>query len=152
MRPPTAPTKWQKYLKLVEYDLVRLEDLEAEIHRYPWAQRYYLIADLRKDLAVENQKGQQNIYVVKLVSILQQGQLPNFRVVNSTDADQLSTFLEDNGTGRYEEAWYCQTRIDHGVFSVAGRVIFRSDVFQGAQVVEQVWRCSPRRLENLCSG
>jgi len=85
--------------------------------------------------------------VVKLVLADLQGQLPNFRVERSSQLNQLLAFLAARSDENYLEAWYCRTRIDSEVFSVAGRIIFRAADTGRTQLIEQLWRGSPRLLE-----
>jgi hypothetical protein len=85
--------------------------------------------------------------VVKLVPADLPGQLPNFRLDRSSQLKQLVAFLDAHRGENHLEAWYCRTRIDPEVFSVAGRIVFMAADTGGTQIVEQLWRGSPRLLE-----
>lgn len=144
-----APTKWQKYLTLVDYNLARLDDLKRTIRRYGWKSRWSLVEDVEKDLSADEGTGAESIYVVKLVPWIQQGQLPNFRASHVDDRGKLVEFLEHHAGRDYAEVWYCRTQIDASVFSVAGRIAFLRGSTEVGQVIEQVWRCSPRMIEEF---
>jgi hypothetical protein len=86
--------------------------------------------------------------VVKLVPADLPGQLPNFRLEDSSELKQLLEFLDANEEKNYLEAWYCRTRVDSDVFSVGGRIVFTVTNTGRTQIVEQLWRGSPRLLES----
>jgi len=146
-RVPAAPLKWRKYLALVDFGFQSADELAADIRRYPRSKVHRLVSDIRSDIRHDSRRARRSLYVVKLVPADLQGQLPNFRVERNSELKQLVAFLADHSSGTYLEAWYCRTRIDSEVFSVAGRIIFSAADTGRTQLVEQLWRGSPRLLE-----
>jgi hypothetical protein len=134
---------------LVQYGFIKLEELERDIRRYGRSEERQVIRDIRSDLRSEQQHGRRHLYVIKLVSIGLSGRLPNFRVETLEDLKQASRFFADHDQDNHAEIWFCRTRVDEKVFSVAGRFVFTSSGGDRAQSVEQVWRCSPRLLEQV---
>lgn len=144
-----APLKWQKYLMLVQFGFVTQERLEVDIHRYPRSQAARLVREIDDDLRRVDAGTHRSLYVVKLVSRDLQGQLPNYRVEHKRDLKGIQPFLELYDAGRYIEIWFCRTRIDASVFSVAGRIVFANGDSARTQTIEQLWRCSPRLIERF---
>jgi hypothetical protein len=144
---PPAPLKWRKYLALVDFGFLSADELAAEIRRYPRSKVHRLVSDIRSDIRQDSRQARRSLYVVKLVPADLQGQLPNFRVERSSQLKQLAAFLDAHSGENHLEAWYCRTRIDSEVFSVAGRIVFSAPHAGKTQVVEQLWRGSPRLLE-----
>jgi hypothetical protein len=144
---PTVPLKWQKYLALVDFGFISANELAADIRRYRISKVRRLISDLRSDLREDFRRACRSFYVVKLVPLDLPGQLPNFNVERISQLSQLAAFLAAHDHENYVEAWYCRTRIDPEVFSVAGRIVFSAANTGGTQLVEQLWRSSPRKLE-----
>ena len=147
---PAAPLKWRKYLALVDFGFQSADELAAEIRRYPRSKVHRLVSDIRSDIRHDSRRAHRSLYVVKLVPADLQGQLPNFRVERSSQLKQLVAFLATHSEVNYVEAWYCRTRIDSEVFSVAGRIVFSAANTGGTQIIEQLWRGSPRLLETYC--
>ncbi len=133
------------------YNLARLEDLESDIRRYAWSERARFMSDLRDDLFNGRMDGQRHFFVVKPVPLVQRRQLPNFVVQGDSDLARLPEFL-NRSTGSCIEIWYCHTRVDEKLLSVAGRVRFDAGAADHSQVIEQVSRCSPRTLETLSNA
>jgi len=144
---PAVPMKWRKYLALVDFGFVSADELATEIRRYPRSKVHRLVSDISADIRHDSRRARRSLYVVKLVPADLQGQLPNFRVERSSQLKQLVAFLTAHSGETYLEAWYCRTRIDSEVFSVAGRIVFSAANAGGIQLVEQLWRGSPRLLE-----
>jgi hypothetical protein len=144
---PALPLKWRKYLALVDFGFQSADELAAEIRRYPRSKVHRLVSDIESDIRHDSRRARRSLYVVKLVPADLQGQLPNFRLERSSQLKQLVTFLAAHSGVNYLEAWYCRTRIDSEVFSVAGRFVFSAADTGRAQIVEQLWRGSPRLLE-----
>jgi hypothetical protein len=144
---PAVPMKWRKYLALVDFGFLSADELAADIRRYRISNVRRLLNNLRSDLRADFQQARHSFYVVKLVPADLPGQLPNFNLERSSQLKQLPAFLAAHGGGNYLEAWYCRTRIDSEVFSVAGRIVFSTGDAGRTQLVEQLWRSSPRRLE-----
>jgi hypothetical protein len=142
-----APLKWRKYLALVDCGFQSAEELAADIRRYPRSKVHRLVRDIGSEIRHDSRRGRRSLYVVKLVPVDLQGQLPNFRVERSSQLKQLVAFLAAHRGVNYIEAWYCRTRIDSEVFSVAGRIVFSAADTGKTQLVEQLWRGSPRLLE-----
>ena len=141
------PLKWSKYLLLVQFGFVTHKELEHDIKRYKSSDRSNFLRDISLDLRAKKQDGRRDLYVVKLVSRGLGGRLPNYRLERLADLNGLSRFLSHHEDTDYVEIWYCRTRVDAEVFSVAGRFIFTHEDSDQTQSVEQVWRCSPRLLE-----
>lgn len=144
---PVVPLKWRKYLALVDFGFVSADELAAEIRRYRISEVHRLVSDLRSDLRDDSRRARRSFYVVKLVPADLPGQLPNFNVERVSQLKQLVAFLTAHSRENYIEAWYCRTRIDSEVFSVAGRIVFSEAHSGKTQLVEQLWRGSPRKLE-----
>jgi hypothetical protein len=87
--------------------------------------------------------------VVKFVPSKLAIMLPNYRVESFDDLAPLKRALETADSGRYQEVWFCRTQISVGSFSVAGRILVDARAGKKAQIIEQVWRCSPRLIEVL---
>jgi hypothetical protein len=143
----TVPLKWSKYLALVEFGFITAEELEKDIRRYRGGELHRLVSDIRSDIREERRRGCRSLYVVKLVPADLPGQLPNFRLEDSSELKQLLGFLDAHGAQDYLEAWYCRTRVDPDVFMVAGRIVVIAANAEKTQIVEQLWRGSPRLLE-----
>jgi hypothetical protein len=142
-----VPLKWRKYLALVDFGFVSTDELAADIRRYRIRQVRRLVSDLSSDIRDDSRRARRSFYVVKLVPADLPGQLPNFNVDRTSQLKQLAAFLTAHSGENYLEAWYCRTRIDPEVFSVAGRIVFTAANTGGTQIVEQLWRGSPRKLE-----
>jgi hypothetical protein len=142
-----VPLKWRKYLALVDFDFLSAEELAGDIRRYRINEIRRLVSDLRSDIREDSRRARRSFYVLKLVPADLPGQLPNFNVERSSELKQLAAFLAAHSGENYLEAWYCRTRIDSDVFSVAGRIVFSAGNTGSSQTVEQLWRGSPRRLE-----
>src|SRR5580693_3639868 len=147
---PPVPVKWRKYLALVDFGFQSADELASEIRRYPKSKVHRLVSDINSDIRRDSRRARRSLYVVKLVPADLQGQLPNFRVERSSQLKQLVAFLTVHSGETYLEAWYCRTRIDSEIFSVAGRIVFNAANTGGTQIVEQLWRGSPRLLETYC--
>jgi len=144
---PAVPMKWRKYLALVDFGFVSADELAADIRRYPISEVRRLVSDLRSDIRDDFRRARHSFYVVKLVPADLPGQLPNFNVERVSQLKQLVAFLTAHSGETYLEAWYCRTRIDSEIFSVAGRFLFTAADNGKTQLVEQLWRGSPRLLE-----
>lgn len=144
---PVVPLKWRKYLALVDFGFQSADELAAEIRRYPRSKVQRLVSDINSEIRHDTEQTRRSLYVVKLVPADLQGQLPNFRLERSSQLKQLVAFLAAHSGETYVEAWYCGTRIDSEVFSVAGRIVFSAADTGKTQLVEQLWRGSPRLLE-----
>jgi hypothetical protein len=145
---PAVPLKWRKYLALVDFGFITAGELDTEIRRYRRGELHRLVDDIRSDIRRERRQGCRSLYVVKLVPADLPGQLPNFRLEDSCELKQLLRFLDAHGEENYIEAWYCRTPVDSDVFSVGGRIIFAANNAGRMQIVEQLWRGSPRLLES----
>lgn len=144
---PAVPLKWRKYLALVDFGFMSASELDADIRRYPISKAHRLISDVRSDIRHDSRRSSRSFYVVKLVPADLPGQLPNFNLERVSQLKQLVAFLDAHSGENYLEAWYCGTRIDSELFSVAGRFVFIAANAGSTQIVEQLWRGSPRMLE-----
>jgi len=147
---PAVPLKWRKYLALVDFGFQSADELAADIRRYQVNKVHRLVRDIESDIRRDSRRARRSFYVVKLVPADLPGQLPNFNVERVSQLKQLVAFLTAHSRENYVEAWYCRTRIDTEVFSVAGRIVFCAANPRGTQIVEQLWRGSPRLLETYC--
>lgn len=143
-----VPLKWRKYLALVDFGFMTASELDTEIRRYGRGELHRLVSDIQSDIRRERRNGFRSLYVVKLVPADLPGQLPNLRLEDSSELKQLVGFLDAHQNSNYLEAWYCRTRVDSDVFSVAGRIVFSTAEGGKTQLVEQLWRGSPRLLES----
>jgi hypothetical protein len=144
---PAAPLKWKKYLALVDFGFQSADELAADIRRYQANKVHRLVRDIESDIRHDSRRARRSFYVVKLVPADLPGQLPNFNVERVSQLKQLVAFLTAHRRENYLEAWYCRTLIDSEVFSVAGRIVFSAPDTGRTQLVEQLWRGSPRLLE-----
>ena len=144
---PVVPLKWRKYLTLVDFGFITADELAADIRRYQVSKAHRLVRDIESDIRDDSRRGRRSFYVVKMVPADLPGQLPNFNVERVSQLKQLVAFLTAHSCKNYLEAWYCRTRIDSEVFSVAGRIVFSEADSGKTQLVEQLWRSSPRKLE-----
>ena len=144
---PAVPLKWKKYLALVDFGFQSTDELAADIRRYQVNKAHRLVRDIESDIRHDSRRARRSFYVVKLVPADLPGQLPNFNVERVSQLKQLVAFLTAHSRENYLEAWYCRTRIDAEVFSVAGRIVFSAANAGWTQLVEQLWRGSPRLLE-----
>lgn len=148
----SEPLKWTKYLLLVQFGFIEREELEQDIRRYRRSEERHVIRDIGADLRAERKMGCRFLYVIKLVSIGLSGRLPNFRVETLQDLRKVPRFFADHDKGDHAEIWFCRTRVDDNVFSVAGRFVFTPGDSDREHSVEQVWRCSPRLLEEMSAS
>ncbi|HVT11662.1 MAG TPA: hypothetical protein VHE55_05310 [Fimbriimonadaceae bacterium] len=139
------PAKWRKYRLLTEFGLSTLEDIEREIVRVRWEDRLVLLGRISD--ALTGSERRKMFFVIKCVPHLISGQLPNIRVHSLSElADAEATLRQMQGP--YVEAWACGTVVDDATFSVAGRLAFFPEHVLAEHTIEQIWRASPRLLEN----
>jgi hypothetical protein len=138
-----APDKWQKYEVLEEFGLAPVDYMSKTVHRYRWEDRQYVVSELERTL-----ESQREFCVVKLVPRRLSYLLPNYRIYTVADLEGLIKVFA-RPTRQFDEVWFCRTIIDASAFSVAGRVIVDRRAGDAAQVIEQVWRCSPRLIESI---
>ena len=140
--------KWQKHLKLVEYDLRKYEDLISEIHRYKISAFLSLYNDIMIELINDLSKQLNAFYIIKLVKNEQYFKLPNYRIFCISDLEKFLGFINSRQS-MYDELWYCRTQYDETskMISVAGRISFDKEVGGNLQTIEQIWNRSPRMIE-----
>lgn len=146
------PQKWRKYELLEDFGLADTSYLKKSIHRISWSERHCVLERLQDELeTTARETGSENnfLFVVKFVPPNLAMMLPNFRVQSLNDLVPLKRALEAADSGRYQEVWFCKTRVGVGSFSVAGRIFVDARAGKDAQIIEQVWRCSPRLIEVL---
>jgi hypothetical protein len=141
------PIKWSKYLLLVQFGFLTIEELRNDIQRYKRSDRLRCFEQISSEIKRASGRSGSYLYVVKLVPLGIGGRLPNYRLETTADLTGLGRFFASYENTDYVEIWYCRTRIDEDVFSVAGRFVFTPRDNHQAQAVEQLWRCSPRLLE-----
>ncbi len=145
------PLKWVKYLLLAQHDLTTMDRLEKEVRRFGWENREDMIAYLTSRFKDAQSQRESLLIVVKFVAPNAVGALPNFRISDATALPLLKE-LVDHPQKRYTEVWCCETRVEPNRMSVAGRILFQDAQPEVAQHVEQVWRVSPRMIEELAFG
>jgi hypothetical protein len=146
------PQKWRKYEILEDFGLADTSYLKKSIQRLPWDERNRVLEKLGDELKKATQEtGSENnfLFVVKFVPPKLAMMLPNYRVQSFADLVTLKRALETAGSARYQELWFCRTRVGVGSFSVAGRILVDALAGKKAHTIEQVWRCSPRLIEVL---
>jgi hypothetical protein len=143
----SVPFKWRKYLLLVQHGLTSGRELLADVRRYQDGHVGALLADIKEEFRVAAKARLRLLVVVKIVPLNEAGLLPNHRLTSARQIRGLERFLR--GSQRGCELWYCKTTIDNSIFSVAGRIIMLPQEPLRAQIVEQVWRCSPRLIEQF---
>src|ERR1044071_9976545 len=109
--------KWRKYLRLVNYGLITEEELASTIFRYPFSGREVLRNDIRSRLQEDAKAGERALYVLKLVPLDRQGQLPNLIVQSPRDLNEFDRFISLHSHIRASEIWYCRTPVDPKIFS-----------------------------------
>ncbi len=144
------PTKWRKYLLLVQTGVCSLDWLEQEIRRYSAKDEGLLLADLERELRKDLREKQTALYVLKIVPRWQNRQLLNLRLSSVKELAGVSRFLSRAGPG--DECWFCRTSMPAIGVSVAGRLAITAGGGQRHQVLEQVWHCSPRLIESYEPG
>ena len=146
------PQKWRKYELLEDFGLADTNYLKRSIHRVPWGDRNRVLEELRDEIETATKEtGSESsfLFVVKFVPPKLAMMLPNYRVQSFDDLEPLERALATADSGRYQEVWFCRTRVGVGSFSVAGRILVDARAGKNAQSIEQVWRCSPRLIEVL---
>jgi hypothetical protein len=141
-----SPIKWRKYLLLTSYGFMTFQELEREVVRYPWARRLLVFRVIARQIRQSSGRRLKYLYVVKIVPSHLDFQLPNCIVRSVVDLSRLQRCLCATYGFAAQEVWFCRTRIEFDILSVAGRMLFYRHN-GGGQVVEQVWRCSPRAIE-----
>jgi hypothetical protein len=131
---------------LADYGFRTHEQLEHDIRRFSRDERQRLIDSVRREFAKAAFTGGM-LCVVKLVPNDLQGQLPNCRLNSVEDLAVLNKFFKQYDDFAYSEVWHCQTIVGPASLSVAGRIIFTNLDDDQSQLIEQVWRCSPRLIE-----
>ena len=140
-----SPQKWLKYEVLNSFGITPIEYENSVIRRFRWDQSSELVLEIERLLP---QLGALQFCVVKFIPYQLRFLLPNYRIYNHHNLQQLRRGIETAGSG-YEEIWYCLTQIDPAVFSVAGRIVIDKRGGCDTQTIEQVWRCSPRLIESF---
>ena len=144
------PAKWLKYQLLVAFGLQSQSELDETIRRFPASSREDFLECLHQDLYRDAQAGLQRLTVVKLVSLAQYGQLPNYRLRRPADLEGLGRFLNSNLHPSHVELWSCRTLVGSSVgTSIAGRVVVNRANSGFGQLAELVWNRSPRLIESL---
>lgn len=145
------PQKWRKYELLEDFGLTNTDYLRRTIHRFPREQRTVFLSRLREEVVAATNNGQdgQYLFVMKFVPKKLAMLLPNIRVQNVADLAVVEKAVRDEPFGDYDEIWFCRTNVSVSSFSVAGRLLVDSLAGVNSHIIEQVWRCSPRLIEEL---
>jgi len=145
----SPPQKWLKYELLDLFGLTDIAYLRKAIHRMPRSEHAAFFSQLSEAVRTAAQQGSpETLFVVKFVPKRRAMMLPNVRVNCVADLQDVKRAIRD-GAADYEELWFCRTNVSTSSLSVAGRVVVDSTAGSNAQVIEQVWRCSPRLIETL---
>lgn len=144
-----VPLKWCKYELLEELELLPSGYLSTSIMRFSLGSPE-ILSWLTAELSKSAPTGSERLYVLKAVPLRLHRQLSNFRLECISDLPSAEAWL---GTLPKEiiEVWACCTPIGTDVLSVAGRLATQCGDFT-EQLLEQVWRCSPRLIERLTDG
>lgn len=148
---PEAPHKWRKYRLLALFGLTNEELLRRTIHRFPWDQRFHALKIIRGALSdtATSDGDAETLFVVKFVPPKLAMLLPNFRIEHPGDMLALEYAVDHPPRGDFKEIWFCRTNIRRDRFSVGGRILLDQREVENAQMIEQVWRCSPRLIESI---
>ena len=146
---PQQPLKWKKYLKLVEYNLTTLKELEKQICRFSINHIDDFFCTLKDEILRQRADSCKNMFVIKLVKNESFYKLPNFRVHDINEFNDVYNRLTKDYKKNFDEIWYCKTLIDDSVFSAAGRFCICETSRYLAQIVEQLWNRSPRLIETM---
>ncbi len=144
----TDPIKWRKYLLLVQFGLTSKAILNKQIKRYKQIHASKMIADLSASIQLDTPQ-LKYLHVIKIVQKNAVGQLKNFRLTDLNQWCELLAFLQLAQPS--DEIWHCKTDISYETLSVAGRIIFDNRT-NSTQILEQVWRTSPRLIESYSKG
>lgn len=146
----SLPLKWLKYELLDLYGLADLVYIERSIRRFRREDSSYFLSELRREIrgsgSLNTSQRLDGFFVTKLVPHRLSILLTNVRVYGLRDIPAVQRAISEPNSD-HEEIWLCRTRADIRTLSVAGRLLVLADC--GSQVIEQVWRCSPRFIENL---
>lgn len=145
------PLKWRKYLLLARYELTTSDRLSREVRRFSWRDRFDLVSYLSRRFEASNANREELLIVVKFVEPEAVGALPNFRMRDASTVPALVELIQ-RSRGDFTEIWCCETRVQLDRLSVAGRILFQDGQGEVGQRVEQVWRASPRMIEELMLG
>jgi hypothetical protein len=153
------PLKWKKYELLCLFGLLNEDDLQRDIKRYTWAKRDDLLRELHH-VWLHSVPHETTLHVIKLVTDVATGQLPNHRTVISgtltaTDVEsalsRVSSYLH-SASQQFDEVWWCCTDVSFTRTSTAGRILFQHSGAAIGQVIEVVSRASPRMIESIGTG
>lgn len=143
------PLKWLKYLLLARLGLRSIRKLSDDIHRYNYDD-WHLAKRECFELIIKSHLLQAHILiVVKLVPMLQAGQLPNFHITSEDDINVVFDRLHSARRPEHVEVWVCQSMIDVKNTNFAGRLSFPTSKHYGVTWLEVVWNTSPRLLESI---
>lgn len=148
MNPDKIPDKWAKYELLDEFELLAPDYLAQTIHRYTWENRFRVLDDLEGEFC---RSAREQFFVVKFVPVRLCYLIPNIRIHNIYDIDLLRDALYALDA-KYEEIWFCRTLVDEHRYCVAGRIVIDNRTAAKTQTIEQVWKCSPRLIQDFGRG
>jgi len=118
--------------------------IEQQVHRYHINNVNYLMRDINNDIEANLRNNKKSAYVIVLVPIRHQFNLPNYFVSGINDLIGVSDFIKDNARGNYQEIWFFRKRSISNKFS--GRVIFLDDSTNN-QIIEIIDGDTFRNLE-----
>jgi hypothetical protein len=142
------PFKWKKYLKLVEFGLINISDLNSDIHRFNINDLDAVINQISLELCHTEPRAS-IIFIIKLISNDTVFMAPNYRICSS---NELIAFRKDMQSKKhlYNEIWYCKTKIyeNNCALNLSGRILYTELVNGYDQTIEQIWNRSPRIIDD----
>ncbi len=137
------PVKLIKYKILYYYNLLSKNELDNIVR---FGKNFQLVISYINK-TIEESGQYKLLQVIKFVKKNLPGQLINYRIEQKKDVLKFQLFLSEFDQNAYDEIWICKTYIDEKIFSVAGRILFSDATFPKAQIIEQLWKKSPRLIE-----
>jgi len=141
--------KWQKYKLLEDLGVLPQGYMAKTFHRFS-PNSSDMLSHVEEALRLDAIGNERNLYVIKAVPQELRRQLPNFRVEQTSDLAGFDSWVKALPFASCE-LWVCSTPVGTQDFSVAGRLALSSDPMR-QQVLEQVWRCSPRLIDSIATS
>lgn len=147
----TPPFKWVKYELLALWGLASHDMICKDVLRFKLGKSFdseYLLNQISTEYNKAISEGVSYLFVIKLIPQYGCSNLPNYRFDKIYNRSEVLKFISAANTSEYIEVWYCKTRIDLNITSVAGRILFCNSCTTQFQIFEQVSHASPRVIEN----
>lgn len=139
----SPPLKWKKELVPILFGMRELKTLEDGVRRFKRNDVDGLCAAI--SASIENDP-REAMFIVRLIPQQRIGGLPNMRLKCEADLPGLRHWIAGAPT-EYVEVWFARASVGADQMSVAGRVAWSGHL--RGQVVEQVWRDSPRVIDRF---